>query len=132
MQTGTLKSWMRTAERTHNTPLPGTKRADEWTPAERLLALNQTHALDESGLASWCRERGLFQHQLTQWRDQFCLVKPAQSATKGDLQQALCAHKHTIPQLQSNLNRKDKALAEAAALLVLQKRFQALWEDEAV
>lgn len=33
-------------------------------------------------------------------------------------------------QLQSNLSRKEKALAEAAALLILQKKFQALLEDE--
>ena len=32
--------------------------------------------------------------------------------------------------LQRELRRKEKALAEAAALLVLQKKFQALWEDE--
>ena len=32
-------------------------------------------------------------------------------------------------QLQREMRRKDRALAEAAALLVLQKKFQALWED---
>ena len=30
---------------------------------------------------------------------------------------------------EKEIQRKDKALAEAAALLVLQKKFQALWED---
>jgi transposase-like protein len=34
-------------------------------------------------------------------------------------------------QLQRELNRKEKALAEAAALLVLQKKYRALFEDEA-
>jgi len=126
--TGTLKSWMRAAVRTHKTPLPSAKRADEWTPAERLLALNETHALDELGVASWCRERGLFAHQLTQWRDHFCLNNPVKSAAES--QQELRALKQKNLQLQSNLNRKDKALAEAAALLVLQKKFQALWEAE--
>ena len=33
-------------------------------------------------------------------------------------------------QLERELRRKDKALAEAAALLVLQKKFQAMWEAE--
>ena len=36
----------------------------------------------------------------------------------------------TIKQLQRELNRKEKALAEAAALLVLEKKIQALWEDQ--
>lgn len=35
----------------------------------------------------------------------------------------------TLSSLQRELRRKEKALAEAAALLVLQKKFQALWED---
>ena len=128
MLTGTLKSWMRAAVRAHKAPLPSAKRANEWTPAERLLALNETHGLDESGIASWCRERGLFAHQLTQWRDHFCLTNPVKSA--ADTQQELRTLKQKNLQLQSNLNRKDKALAEAAALLVLQKKFQALWEGE--
>ncbi len=32
-------------------------------------------------------------------------------------------------ELERQLRRKDKALAEAAALLVLQKKAQALWGD---
>lgn len=33
-------------------------------------------------------------------------------------------------QLKRELVRKEKALSEAAALLMLQKKFRALWEDE--
>jgi len=44
----------------------------------------------------------------------------------GALRQA----KQKNDQLERQLRRKDKALAEAAALLVLQKKFQALWEGE--
>ena len=32
--------------------------------------------------------------------------------------------------LKRDVARKDKALAEAAALLILQKKFRALWEQE--
>lgn len=34
-----------------------------------------------------------------------------------------------VRELERELRRKDKALAEAAALLVLQKKVQALWGD---
>ena len=34
-----------------------------------------------------------------------------------------------IKQLERELNRKEKALAETAALLVLRKKFNALWEE---
>ena len=33
-------------------------------------------------------------------------------------------------QLKRELTRKERALAEAAALLILQKKFRALWEGE--
>jgi transposase len=35
-----------------------------------------------------------------------------------------------IKKLERELRRKEKALAEAAALLVLQKKVQAIWGDE--
>lgn len=134
MRTGTLKSWMKAAKQNQQTPLPTAKRAQDWAPAERLLALNETHLLDQLALSSWCRERGLFAHQLTQWKDQFCRLNlgqsAAQSAQSTPSQQQLRTLKQQNQQLQSQLNRKDRALAEAAALLVLQKKFQALWEDE--
>jgi transposase len=34
-----------------------------------------------------------------------------------------------VRELEKELRRKDKALAEAAALLVLQKKVQAIWGD---
>ena len=43
---------------------------------------------------------------------------------------ALRQAKQKNEQLERELRRKDKALAEAAALLVLQKKFQSLWEVE--
>ena len=39
--------------------------------------------------------------------------------------------KQAKKQLEKELLRKDRALAEAAALLVLQKKLHALWGDEA-
>ena len=129
MQPGTLKSWMRAAVRANKIVLPVvTKNASEWTAAERLLALHETHSLDELALAAWCRERGLFAHQLTQWKNDFCTKNSSPSVHES--QQEIRALKQKNQQLQNNVARKDKALAEAAALLVLQKKFQALWEGE--
>ena len=77
-------------------------------------------------LHGWCRERGLFAHHLTGWKDAFC------SDGKGaaPVARELGALKGEIQQLKRELLRKEKALAEAAALLILQKKFQAFWEDE--
>jgi hypothetical protein len=92
-----------------------------------LQALIESHSLSGEALHAWCRERGLFAHQLQAWREAFCtglepLMRDSRSAMR-ELQS-----KHDL--LERQLRRKDKALAETAALLVLQKKFQALWEDE--
>ena len=107
--------------------LPSELPAESWSAAQRLLALHQTHGLSGDALHAWCREKGLFEHQLIAWRDAFC------AAASPDSRESKLAVRELQTRndgLQRELRRKEKALAEAAALLVLQKKFQALWEDE--
>lgn len=129
---GTLKGWLKQQNKENalsgqNSPLPEQQPAKTWSAAQRLTALNESHALQGQALHAWCREKGLFEHQLRQWQREFCQIgKPAPTPADAALRQA----KQKNEQLERELRRKDKALAEAAALLVLQKKFQALWEDE--
>jgi hypothetical protein len=102
----------------HAPTLPEDVAAAQWSPAQRLLALNESHALSGPALHAWCREKGLFEHQLLQWRDAFCCAGQAPAA-------ASAAEQRLANTLQRELRCKDRALAEAAALLVLQKKFQA-------
>ncbi|PHU99459.1 transposase [Iodobacter sp. BJB302] len=123
----TLKGWMAAAKKSQMVLLiPSAKRPEDWSIEERLLALQQSHGLAEIELNAWCRQQGLFAHHLTQWRADFC-VPPVTKTDKVDAQ-ALRELKKTNQQLQRELNRKDKALAEAAALLILQKKFNAYLE----
>lgn len=102
------------------------KRPQDWSAQEQLLALQETHGLSGQALQAWCRERGLFAHHLTTWKTAFCAATKTDSSTRE-----LRGLKDENDQLKRELVRKEKALAEAAALLVLQKKFRALWEDEA-
>jgi len=128
MSLGTLRNWMKHAVAEQTVPGLKVKRASELTRAERLLALHETHALSEEALNAWCRERGLFAHDLTQWHSEFCeaAASPARCEDTQELRQLRLIN----GQLQRDLNRKEKALAEAAALLVLQKKYRALWAGE--
>ena len=102
-----------------------TDPAASWSPSQRLTALQESYALSGPALAAWCRERGAFEHQLAQWHDEFCAsVVPASREAVGAFRELQRQHE----QLQRELRRKEKALAEVAALLVLQKNFQALLE----
>lgn len=123
----TLKGWMAAAKKTQiPTPIERAKRPEDWSIEERLLALHQSHCLPEIELNAWCRQQGLFAHHLSQWRADFC-AKPVTKTDKADVQ-AMRELKKSNQQLQRELNRKDKALAEAAALLILQKKFNAFLE----
>jgi transposase-like protein len=132
MSAGTLRKWWAGANRTVVEPtpeaeLPSALAAESWTAAQRLLALQQAHGLSGEALHAWCREKGLFEHQLLAWREAFCAITaPDSRDTKLALRELQTRHEG----LRRDLRRKEKALAEAAALLVLQKKFQALWEDE--
>ena len=128
MNMGTLRGWMKVALRDQQNPPVKSVQVSDWTPAQRLVALHESHGLAEEALNAWCRERGIFAHDLAKWRSEFC----ESGATVGVREESdeLRQLRVTNLQLQRDLNRKDKALAEAAALLVLQKKYRALWAAE--
>lgn len=123
----TLKNWMASKKQNKSRQQSNTaKSPGNWTSAERLDALMTTHSMDEQALNTYCRSKGIFTHHLKQWREDFESGTPALSSHLVELRDLKSSNKN----LQTELNRKEKALAEAAALLVLQKKFQALWEDK--
>lgn len=125
MSYGTLKNWMK-ADKNSSPAKAGlrSKRPNERSLAERLQILLESHGLGDEALNAFCRERGIFRHHLEQWQAAF----EAGSAAGNGAQ--LRELKDTNKALQRELTRKEKALAEAAALLVLQKKYQALWEEK--
>lgn len=128
----TLKSWMRDQKKEHKKPAQAAsveKRPQDWRVEEQLLALQESFSLTGEALNAWCRERGLFPHHLASWKASFCgTQKSGAIATVSKIEERQL--KDEIEKLKRELNRKEKALAEAAALLVLQKKFRALWEEE--
>jgi transposase-like protein len=128
MATTTLKGWMQTAKRAQKKMADNTdRRPEDWTMEARLLALQESHNLSEIEQAAWCRTQGIFTHHLVQWRADFCALTTVSSRASAPELREL---KLTVQQLERELRRKEKALAEAAALLILKKKYQALWADE--
>lgn len=122
----TLKNWMkRGTVSKRNGLLTKEKRPQDWSAGEQLLALQESHHLSGDALAAWCREHGVFAHNLTSWKTAFCADSKAAPGNRE-----FKVLKDENDQLKRELVRKEKALAEAAALLILQKKFRALWEDE--
>lgn len=123
----TLKYWMKNkVVNIKDAPPAREKRPQDWTAAEQFAALQATHGLSGEALQAWCREHGIFPHHLTSWEAAFCAdVKEPEAGARG-----IRTLKNKVAQLEREIVRKNGALAEAAALLVLQKKFRALWEDE--
>lgn len=122
----TVKNWMKrkVLDKPGVTSTKG-KRPQDWSAAEQLVALHETHGLSGETLYAWCREKGLFVHHLTSWKAAFCAEEKAAPGTRE-----IRTLKDENEKLKRELVRKEKALAEAAALLILQKKFRAFWEDE--
>lgn len=126
----TLYTWRRQL-RNQGTAVPGSgKNAEEWTSEDKFAVVLETSALNAADLAEYCRGKGLFVEQVAAWRAA-CMsanISPVQQTRAQQVQSK--EDKKRIRQLEKDLQRKDKALAEAAALLILRKKAQAIWGDK--
>ena len=124
----TLSRWMREAVTLKDM---GKKKRKSWSAEEKLRIVVQASELPEEELGAFLRREGVHSSQLEQWREtvQGALTGGQTSESRRQAQR----DRKRIRKLEQELRRKDKALAETAALLVLQKKVQAIWgepEDE--
>ena len=125
----TLYKW-RTEARSRGILMPdGDAGPEGWNARDKFAAVMESASLNEQETAEYCRRKGIYPHHLEQWR------KACEDANDWDHQANLKlkserkADRNRIKGLEKELLRKEKALAEAAALLVLQKKVQAIWGD---
>lgn len=123
----TLYTWRRQAKAGGEVVLGNGKLAEHWPAETKLAVVVETASLSEVDLSHYCREKGLYPEQVKAWR-QACLdgQDTAMQLKHAERTQSR-ADKVRIRDLERELNRKEKALAETAALLVLRKKLNALW-----
>lgn len=112
------KSWESNA--THNN-----KPLNSEQKFKHILASN---SLDDVSLGKYCRQHGLYAHELTTWKNDLMNTKNTgdnSAAIKAELNEMKAKNK----KLESELRRKDKALAEASALLILKKKADLIWGE---
>ena len=97
------------------------RRAEDWSAEERLRAVLESSRLTEEDLGAFLRREGLHEATLRQWRAAALEGLGPGRSTRSE--------QRRVQELEKELRRKDKALAEAAALLVLQKKVRAIWGD---
>ena len=118
----TLFNW-RSKAREKGLLLPDSNNGPEdWSSRDKFAAVVETAALNEIELAEYCRRKGIYPEQIVLWR------RACESANDWDREQnqrlkaEKKADRQQIRQLDNELRRKEKALAEAAVLLVLKKK----------
>lgn len=118
-----------TLERWRSEAMARPARERTWTAAARLEAVIATAAMGEAARSAWCREHGVFPQQLQQWRDSAtqALAQPQEQAASP---QQTKQDRRRIKELERELRRKEKALAETAALLVLSKKLEAIFHTD--
>lgn len=99
-----------------------------WTAAARMEALLATAGMSEAEKGAWCRSKGLFPSELDEWR---LAAQAALESPSVPVAGVTAADRRRVKELQRQLRRKDKALAEAAALLVLSKKLEGLFPKDA-
>lgn len=103
------------------------KSSNQYSADDKLAVIIETTTLNENELSEYCRCKGIYPVQIKSWKT--CIVQGLMSEpSKIDREQNQKQVK-TIQRLEKDLARKEKALAEVAALLVLQKKFQSLMEE---
>ena len=123
--TDTLYTWRRKIQQ-GEAPAKGQPIAG-LSSEEKFNVVLETSTLNEVELGEYCRRKGLFPQQVGAWRE-LCKQAHEPHAPKADREQ-LRQQAKDIKQLKGELRRKEKALAEAAALLMLQKKVRTLWEE---
>lgn len=126
----TLYKWRKEARLAGN-PTPGIGQGSEqWSSEDKFLVVMETYAMNETELAEYCRKKGLYKEQIDSWRNSCLNANDREINQTKQLNQELKEEKKRAKTLEKDLLKKEKALAEAAALLLLRKKAQAIWGDQ--
>lgn len=126
----TLYKWRKEARATGSATPGNGQTSDKWSSQDKFLVVMETFVMNEAELADYCRRKGLYREQIEAWKE-VCLQANGQAFDQAkQLNGQLKEEKQRAKALEKDLQKKEKALAEAAALLLLRKKSQAIWGDE--
>jgi len=103
--------------------------SDKWSSEEKFSIVLETSSLSEIELSEYCRAKGLYPEQIKAWKKSFIAGNTIKSNKRVKQTPEQKADKKRIKELERELRRKEKALAETAALLVLGKKYDAYWKE---
>jgi transposase len=128
----TLYRWREMAK-TNGEVVNKPKKHEKISAAQKIAMVAETAAFNEAELAEYCRQQGVYPGQIKTWREACEQATSGSFVPAKQLRESKSADQKRIKELERELRRKEKALAETAALLTLRKKAAAIWgegEDE--
>lgn len=96
---------------------------------DKFMIVLETAKLNEIELADYCRRKGLYVEEVRLWQEACAQANDGLARATSQLNKELKAKDRELKEVQKDLARKEAALAETAALLVLRKKANAIWGD---
>lgn len=124
---GTLKKWQQEIRAAGYAAPANDDPAEQWSSKDKFLIVVETVSLNEAELSEYCRQKGLYPEQVKDWQE-VCIRANGEIAGRvAEMMQQDKATQKELKQVKKELQRKESALAETAALLVLRKKAEAIW-----
>ncbi len=124
-----LYKWRQKA-RAEGQATPGNGQTSEhWNSEDKFLIVMETYSMNQVELAEYCRKKGLYKEQIDAWRISCLNANTGELNRTKTLSSELKEEKKRSAHIEKDLRKKEKALAEAAALLLLRKKARAIWGD---
>ena len=124
----TLYNWRKQLRQTGRAVPEPDRTSESWSAQTKFAVVVETAALNEAQLAEYCRSKGLYPEQVKAWRETAIASQNEARQVNAQEHHQAKGYRKQIKQLEREITRKNSALAEAAALLILQKKMRALWE----
>ena len=125
----TLHKW-RSEARANGYAAPASDApAEHWSSQDKFLIVLETATMSEIELSEYCRTKGIYPEEVQAWKDACIQANGGVAKEASRLNRELKQKEKENRALEKELLRKEKALAEAAALLVLRKKADAIWGD---
>ena len=125
----TLYNW-RTQYKNEGKVVPADpSNPENWSAQDKLAVVIETASLNEQALSEYCRKKGLYAEQITRWKELALGGYEARGRLSANERRELQRTRKQNRQIGKELRRKEKALAETAALLVLSKKCNAIWGE---
>lgn len=124
----TIRNWLFKLKNDNLNPQEGEISPEQRSPSEKMSLIFESHSLSPDMKGEWLRKNGIHSEHLVLWEQE---LRDQVNDKAGKDKETIKEQKKKIKNLEKELDRKEKALAEMAALMVLKKKAEAIWgEDE--